>query len=255
MQSLKRVITRVKPNVLSTGTVVFSDLTDRFEPVEIIEEKGKALYRPPPLYLSLGSSKDSSSCFQDLDLRKKFKEKRIKRCGCICVKYIFGAAHVLVVRGKRSRIWSLPKGCINEGESEIDCAQRETLEETGLAVELQQDHQRICINHNVYFLVLVTSHLKLRTRDKEEVDKVNWMTIDELRTLECNKDLRSILQYPNRKFTFHTMLEDVLQLGCNLNESSKDDESTTGSLKSSEEDLEEIEASSQIFRPRISLIV
>ncbi len=140
------------------------------------------------------------------------KQQRLKRCGTICVKYIFDVPHLLLVRGKRSKIWSLPKGCIDEGETELDCAYRETLEEAGIHVDLNYFSTRITINHNVYFVVLIQHNPKLRIRDKGEVDKVNWMTLDEIRGLECNKDLRSILQYPQRKFNFHQCLVDVLKL-------------------------------------------
>ena len=61
---------------------------------------------------------------------------RLKRCGSIMVKTIFNIPHILIVRGKRSRIWSLPKGCINDNETEIECAQRETLEEAGVNVDI-----------------------------------------------------------------------------------------------------------------------
>ena len=137
---------------------------------------------------------------------------RLKRCGTIMVKLIFNVPHVLIVRGKRSRIWSLPKGCINDNETEIECAKRETLEEAGVAVDITSSNIRIMINHNVYFVVNITNNPKLRIRDKGEIDKVSWMTINELRGLNCNKDLRSILQYPARKFAFHQHLVDVLKL-------------------------------------------
>ena len=138
------------------------------------------------------------------------KEKRTKRCGTICIKYIFNVPHMLLVRGKRTKIWSLPKGCINEGESEYVCAQRETFEESGLLLELNGSHPRICINHNIYFVVLINHHSKLKIRDKTEIDKVNWMTLEEIKALECNKDLRSIMQYPNRRFAFHGILDTYL---------------------------------------------
>ena len=140
------------------------------------------------------------------------KQPRLKRCGTICVKYIFNVAHILIVRGKRSRIWSLPKGCINQGETEIQCAQRETLEESGLSIDLNDLTLRVCINHNVYFVVIIKDHPKLKIRDKDEIDKVSWMTLNEIKTLECNKDLRSILQYPKRRFNFHNQLIDILKL-------------------------------------------
>ena len=138
--------------------------------------------------------------------------KRIKRCGTICIKYIFGVPHLLVVRGKQSHIWSLPKGCINTNESEVDCAQRETLEETGLHIQIKSCNPRVSINHNVYFVITILNHPKLRIRDKAEVDKVHWMSLAEIKELDCNKDLRSILSYPERKYSFHSILKDALKL-------------------------------------------
>jgi 8-oxo-dGTP pyrophosphatase MutT (NUDIX family) len=160
--------------------------------------------------------------------------KRIKRCGTICVKYIFGTPHILVVRGKKTRIWSLPKGCIDPGESELACAHRETLEEAGLFVELTPGNVRVCINHNVYFLAFIYHHNKLKIRDRCEIDKVHWMTLQELRDLECNKDLRSILQYPTRQFHFHYLLQQPLHLDkltkvkdtTHLKDESSDDDDT-----------------------------
>jgi len=138
--------------------------------------------------------------------------KNIKRCGTICVKNIFGAMHLLVVRGKATKIWSLPKGSINEGESELSCAQRETLEETGLFLPLSSN-QRVCINQNVYFIVPIARHTKLKIRDKNEVDKVNWITLPDLKTLECNKDLRSILatqETPVNRSTLSTLFHSLM---------------------------------------------
>jgi len=145
------------------------------------------------------------------------RKSRVKRCGVIAVKYMFDVPHILVVRGAISHIWSLPKGCINEGESELACAIRETVEETGLVMPITEQHVKVIINHNVYYVILVTQHGKFRIQDKNEVDKVHWMSLPELRTVECNKDLRSILQFPQKKFTFHLQLDELLGLNTSLN--------------------------------------
>jgi len=151
-----------------------------------------------------------SGCFQLASYIPR--PPRLKRCGIICVKNIFNVPHLLVVRGKKSKIWSLPKGCINEGETEAHCAQRETFEETGLHLDIYTDTPRININHNIYFVIPISFNPKLKIRDRAEIDKVNWLTLDEIRLLECNKDLRSILQYPQRKFNFHSSLVQLLKM-------------------------------------------
>lgn len=54
-------------------------------------------------------------------------------CGCIC--YNHELTHVLVVHhSSMKRMYSLPKGKMNEGESFMETAARETLEETGIDV-------------------------------------------------------------------------------------------------------------------------
>ena len=130
---------------------------------------------------------------------------KIKRCGTICIKHIFGLAHILAVRGKSTGIWSLPKGCINEGESEEHCAHRETLEESGLFVNLTNDSPRLTINNNVYFVVPVKHHPRLHIRDTNEVDKVNWLTVAEMKDMDCNKDLRRMLKDDKRHDLFFSV--------------------------------------------------
>ena len=62
--------------------------------------------------------------------------------------------------------------------------------------------------YNVYYKY-ISSENEFQTfhiQDTSEVEKVEWKTISELRTLNCNKDLRSILLYPYKKFTYHNAL-------------------------------------------------
>lgn len=203
---MQPVIIYQHPSTLGLPVLTnFSKLSHDLRHFEF-EESHVASNLPLPSVYSPYSK--NSAAFATRNFREK--EKRIKRCGIICIKYIFNVAHVLIVRGKRSHIWSLPKGCINEGESEIACAIRETLEESGLFVDLTPHNPRVCINHNVYFIAIINSHPKLKIRDKGEIDKVHWMTLHEMTQIECNKDLRSILQHPVRRFNFHNVLEQYL---------------------------------------------
>ena len=46
------------------------------------------------------------------------------------------AARVLLIRRRDNGFWALPGGCQDLGETPAECARRECLEETGLAVRL-----------------------------------------------------------------------------------------------------------------------
>jgi 8-oxo-dGTP pyrophosphatase MutT (NUDIX family) len=108
-----------------------------------------------------------------------------------------------VVKGKqRPGIWSLPKGRIQDQETEEECAIRELYEETGIRLDTVANLPRIVIGRNVYFISYINKY-NLQTFniiDKKEVEEVSWKTIYELRNMICNKDIRHILQYPD---SFH----------------------------------------------------
>jgi hypothetical protein len=43
-------------------------------------------------------------------------------------------------------------------------------------------------------------------KDKYEVDIVEWKSFSELKALSCNKDIRSVITYPEKKFNYHNLL-------------------------------------------------
>lgn len=157
-------------------------------------------------------TKDSSGnpdvISDNLSLRENETEQKFKRCGIIFIyrEDQFDKSKVLVVRGMSSNIWSYPKGKINIDEEEEACAIRETLEETGIVVTLEeiQHVPKVKFGRNTYFIITVNSlFYNFMINDNNEVDKVEWKTIRELRQLDCNKDIRSVLKYPTREFEFH----------------------------------------------------
>jgi len=119
----------------------------------------------------------------------------------------------LVVKGQRKNgnegIWSLPKGRASyEGENPEICAIREVYEETGIKLSTLSGLPMFKISHNIYYKYITTENefSNFHIQDVSEVEKVEWKTIAELRNLNCNKDLRSILLYPTKNFTYHKCL-------------------------------------------------
>lgn len=145
-----------------------------------------------------------------------------KRCGVIFVdisdrswewrkynNYNQYVVSFIVVKGRYSDIWSLPKGRItNDKESEEDCAIREVYEETGIKLKTIAGLPRIVIGKNVYF-IYHTSKKEINNfiiHDDYEVSEVSWKTIDELRNLKFNKDIRALLKYPVKVYPFHKLI-------------------------------------------------
>lgn len=143
------------------------------------------------------------------------KEKRQIRSGVVFIieNSDIEKTKLLVVKGQRKNgnegIWSIPKGRASyEGENSEVCAIREVYEETGIKLPSLSGLPMCKIAHNIYYkyIAFENEFTKFHIQDTSEVDLVEWKTISELRTLNCNKDLRSILTYPNKKFTYHKVL-------------------------------------------------
>ena len=101
---------------------------------------------------------------------------------------------VLLVRGRHSGKWSFPKGHPNEGESEFEAAQRETLEETGL--HLPRDYQRmIHLATGTYYLVeRQQEEQNFMPTDLKEVMDIAWIPMKNLRRMPVNIDVNTFLR-------------------------------------------------------------
>ncbi|KAJ5160047.1 uncharacterized protein N7482_007051 [Penicillium canariense] len=106
---------------------------------------------------------------------------------------------VVLVKGwKKGANWSFPRGKINKGEPDLDCAIREVYEETGfdvraanlvkdedsvksIEVTMREQHMRLF----VFPGVPCDTHFEPRTR--KEISKIEWYKLSELPTLKKNK--------------------------------------------------------------------
>lgn len=125
---------------------------------------------------------------------------KCKRCGII---FSF-QDYLLVVRGRNGGIYSFPKGCKKIGETDIECAIRECEEETGIKVDTNISYPFLKLSGNCYYLIESNSLFFVddkNIKDKNEIDKVEWIKKEILKTLPCNKDLRRFLHYFQNKTT------------------------------------------------------
>ncbi len=138
-------------------------------------------------------------------------EEKVCRSGIVFIKKHedVEAVKMLVVRGKESGIWSFPKGRKQEDEVDEVCAIREVFEETGIQIENLNNRVKFKVGRNTYFIIEVDDldkYNEFNITDTFEVDLVEWKTVSELRKLDCNKDIRAVLSYPERKLAYHHLL-------------------------------------------------
>jgi len=149
------------------------------------------------------------------------QRKEIECCGIICRQFYNNQVYILVVKGSTSNKWSLPKGYKYNHETDKECAIRETYEETGIHIELDESSVRVPMGRNVYFIMDFNidrdSYFRKRCLSptvlpaieqeiNNEVIDIRWMTLEQLRKRKevCNKDIRTLIS--GKKLWFITKI-------------------------------------------------
>jgi ADP-ribose pyrophosphatase YjhB (NUDIX family) len=121
---------------------------------------------------------------------KHYKPRSQKVYGILCVS---SKNRILLVRGRLSGIWSLPKGHLKGSELPHECARRELYEEAGVSFN-RIDYQ--CVQKlyaGEYFIYRVEDEPVPNVQDKREISEAGWYTLEELRRFHCNVDIMSML--------------------------------------------------------------
>jgi 8-oxo-dGTP diphosphatase len=120
--------------------------------------------------------------------------KRVKASGGVIVRRRGDRVEVLVVHRPRYDDWSLPKGKLDDGETDEQCAVREVLEETGLHIRLlvelepvsYDDHRGRPKTVRYWLMELLDGEPMIEAESfvtNDEVDEIRWVTIDEAEEL------------------------------------------------------------------------
>jgi 8-oxo-dGTP pyrophosphatase MutT (NUDIX family) len=102
---------------------------------------------------------------------------------------------VLVVKGSRTGKYSFPKGHINAFENVRDCAKREFREETGLNCDNYKElgYQHLSAG-GYYFYHSPSEDVPTLDEQQTEIESVQWMTVDDLRSQNVNVDVSVFLR-------------------------------------------------------------
>lgn len=109
-----------------------------------------------------------------------------RSCGVLPYRTVNGQREFLLVFEERSKCWSIPKGHMEAGETEVQTAQRELYEETGLTAKpdtarsatIEYPISDFARKEVLFFLGEVTGEPKVRAG---EIEKFKWVTAEELK--------------------------------------------------------------------------
>ena len=146
----------------------------------------------PVIRLTLEVTEDSVSVgIQSLVLPYSQRPSRT-RCGGILRSVLEGQTVYALACGRYTGKWGFPKGGLEDGETEEECARREVDEEIGV-VDLPPPACRMVLCRQVYF-VFEVSVLPLRPMDTLEILEVRWMTLEEMRGVSLNAAAAAFVQ-------------------------------------------------------------
>ena len=130
-------------------------------------------------------------------------------CGAVVFREDGRERRFLLIRNRRSAHWGLPKGHIEQGESNEQTAIREVREETGIDIQILPEFMRRSdyviqgkIEKTVFIFLARTKQTEI-VRQEEEIEECGWFTFDDaMDTLNYENDKR-ILAQARAYFTEH----------------------------------------------------
>lgn len=140
------------------------------------------------IFENLPKEKDpkfKSKCFGGIIRVKSFKKN--------------GEYEYAIIQGRSTGKWSFPKGHSKRGETPLECAKREILEETGISSYLLSNPIHFMkLASGKYYLFELTEKVAFDPKDSFEVQQTKWATIEEMRGLSLNAGIQQFIEHSSR---------------------------------------------------------
>lgn len=126
--------------------------------------------------------------------------ERIEGAGAVLWQAIDdGDVTIAIIHRPRYDDWSLPKGSVDAGESHIQAAFREVLEETGVKAVFGPeigtvDYEVNGVTKEVRYWLAEADQFNAATPNPEEVDAIEWLSISDAINKLSNNDDREIVR-------------------------------------------------------------
>lgn len=111
----------------------------------------------------------------------KYKNQ-VPVCGCLLLNKAF--SKVIMVQAFGANSWNFPRGKINQGESHLECAIRETKEEIGYTASIESLDENKFIETTsgkkkikLFIVENVDESTEFKTQTKNEIAKIRWQHI------------------------------------------------------------------------------
>ena len=132
-----------------------------------------------------------------------FRNARAVSAGGVVHRSREGRTEVALVHRRQPRLWALPKGTPDAGETSAETAVRETREETGLEVEIEVPLESISyyfvrgrtrFNKTVHFFLMRPVGGSTDDHD-HEFDEVRWVQLEEALELLTHATERGVVEH------------------------------------------------------------
>lgn len=124
-----------------------------------------------------------------------------KSCGAVIFRKSSNGKEIkyLLLKHLRSGHWSFAKGHIDPGETEVETAEREILEETGLSIkvdtafrcEIKYSPQKDVLKDVIYFAA--ASPTAMITCPPDEIEEFLWLSLEEAKATLTYDECRAVL--------------------------------------------------------------
>ena len=127
---------------------------------------------------------------------------RATSAGGVVHRTVDGRLQIILLHRRSPRLWALPKGTPDSGETTEETALRETREETGLEVEIEAPLRSIRyyfvrgttrFHKTVHFFLMRPTGGALEDHDAE-FDEVRWLDLAEALALMSHATERSVVE-------------------------------------------------------------
>ncbi len=130
------------------------------------------------------------------------RNARATSAGGVVHRLVQGRTEIVLVHRRHPRLWALPKGTPDAGETVEETALRETREETGLRVELEERLRSISyvfvrgrtrFHKTVHFFLMRPVGGDVSLHD-HEFDEVRWFQLEEGLEIMTHATERSVVE-------------------------------------------------------------
>lgn len=144
------------------------------------KEFTREIFNHCPLFSGMKNNVDKI-----LEYYRMYKSK-IKVCGCVILNH--DMSKILLVCSWGNTSWSLPRGKLNENESDIDCAIRETYEETGYDVSSKMIYDGSNVIESstgskaitLYIVPNVNENIVFKPLSRKEISDIKFFPLNQI---------------------------------------------------------------------------